>query len=278
VNVLVTGAAGGLGRAVLEQMPTHHDVVAWSHEDLDIGDHHAVMRDVVPLGLDAIVNCAAFTDVDRCEGERDAAYRANAIGPQNLALAARVTSSMLLHVSTDYVFDGEASDPYDELDEPRPLSVYGRSKLAGESLVQRLQPESFVVRTGYVFGGGDEYLTRAVRGLARGDAAGGLRDRTGTPTNVRDLAAAALSLLLTRRFGTYHLSGGEPATWFDVLERARRIGGLPGRVEPQRSADLGLRAPRPTFSALTSVFASDAGVAPARSLDEAIEEFLGRAL
>ena len=278
MRLLVTGAGGGLGRAVLESIPPHHDVVAWTHEDLDVGDHHAVMRDVVPLSPDAILNCAAFTDVDGSEDDPRAAYRANAVGAQNLALAARAAWAMLLHVSTDYVFDGAAGRPYDEVDEPRPLSVYGRSKLAGEAAVQRLLPESFVVRTGYVFGGGRDYLTRAVRALARGEAAGAIGDRTGTPTNVRDLASSVVSLLFTRRFGMYHLAGPEPATWHEVLDRARRLGDLSGRVESQRSKDLRLRAPRPSYSALTSIFAADAGVALTRSLDDAIVDFLGRAL
>jgi dTDP-4-dehydrorhamnose reductase len=276
VRLLVTGAGGGLGRAFCERVPPHHDVVSLSHGELDIGDHAAVMRTLLPLAPDAIVNCAAYTRVDDCEAAPERAYHANAVGPQNLALAARRTGSMLLHVSTDYVFDGEKEDAYDELDPPHPASVYARSKLAGEGLVERFQPESFIVRTGYVYGGGSDYLTRAVRALSDGEDAGGLADRTGTPTFVLDLADRLLPLVLSRRFGTYHIAGPEPTTWFEVMERAKRFGDLPGRVVPQQAAELGLPAPRPRNSSLVSVFATEAGIEPLPPLDESLAAFLGR--
>jgi dTDP-4-dehydrorhamnose reductase len=181
---------------------------------------------------------------------------------------------MLLHVSTDYVFDGEKGAPYDELDRPNPLSVYARTKLAGEEHVRALAPESFVVRTGYVFGAGTDYLTGALRRLSAGEAAGGLTDRIGSPTFVRHLAERLLPLALTHRFGTYHVAGPEPASWFDVLARGRAIAGLPGAVDEQRSTDLGLPAPRPRYSAMTSVYASPVGLAPFPSLDAALRELI----
>lgn len=274
MRLVVTGAGGGLGRAFIEQVPGHHHVHAFTREELDVGDHDAVMRAVVPLVPDAVLNFAAFTRVDACESEPARAFRDNALGPQSLALAARAAGAVMLHVSTDYVFDGEKGSPYDETDEPRPLSVYARSKLAGERRVTAALAEHYVVRTGYVFGGGPDFLSQALRRLAAGEAVGGIGDRFGTPTFVGDLAAAVLPLLLTGRFGTYHVAGPEATTWFGVLRRAKAIGGLPGEVEEQRAADLGLAAPRPRNSALTSVFTAGVGLDPLPSLDDALRRML----
>ena len=274
MRLVVTGAGGGLGRAFLAQVPGHHQVHAFTHAELDVGDHDAVMQAIPPLGPDAILHFAALTQVDECEKDPALAARDNALGAQHAALAARACGAVLLHVSTDYVFDGTKGAPYDELDTPHPLSAYGRTKLAGEGFVRNLLPEHFVVRTGFVFGAGDDYASQAVERLRRGEHAGGIRDRTGSPTFVRHLAARLLPLLLSGRFGTYHLAGSEPTCWFDVLERARAIGGLSGTVQPQEVASLGLRAARPENSSLVSAFLEHLGIEPFPSLDDAVAEWL----
>jgi dTDP-4-dehydrorhamnose reductase len=277
VRILVTGAAGGLGRAFIETAPSHHELIPLGHGDLDIADHAAVMRSIPGLRPDLIVNLAAFTDVDACEWDPARALRHNALGPQSLALAARECGAAILQVSTDFVFDGRKGSPYDELDAPAPLSVYGRTKLAGERFVRSLVPECFIVRTSFVFGGGRDYVSVAARRLAAGEDAGGIDDRIGSPTFVRHLAERLIPLALTRRFGTYHLAGPEAVSWYDVLDRARTVGGLPGRLHRQRSEELALVAPRPVNSSLVSVVADAIGIPAFPSLDEAVKELLSAA-
>jgi dTDP-4-dehydrorhamnose reductase len=272
VIVAVTGAGGGVGRAFLSRLPPEHDRHELTHDLLDIGDHREVIETLRDIKPEAIVNCAAMTEVDECERSPAAAYRANTIGPHNLALAAKQLGAVLLHISTDYVFDGIKPTPYDELDATNPLSVYGRSKLGGERLVRAVLPEHFIVRTGYLFGSGTDYPTAAVKRLRAGETAGGLVDRIGTPTYVVHLAERLLPLLATERFGTYHLAGSEPASWHEVLSRVRSMAGLPGEVAVQHAADLNLPAPRPTNSALTSVLIHDIGLDPMPPLDAALED------
>ena len=168
MRLFVTGAGGGLGTAFLERAAGGHEVRPFSRADLDVGDPHAVMTSVRAVRPHAVLNLAAMTKVDACEGEPAEAGRVNAVGAENVALAASETGAVLLHVSTDYVFDGDKTGLYDELDRPNPISVYGRTKLAGEEAVRRLAPGHFIVRTSYVFGGGRDYASAAVQGLGRG--------------------------------------------------------------------------------------------------------------
>jgi dTDP-4-dehydrorhamnose reductase len=276
MRIVVTGAAGGLGRAFLAVVPAHHDVSALAHDDLDIGDHHAVQAAIAALEPELIVNGAAFTDVDANETDPIRAFRDNAQGPQSLALAATAVGAVLLHVSTDFVFDGSLDRPYDETDEARPLSVYGRTKLAGERLVRQAGPRHVIVRTGFVFGSGDDFLTGQLDRLAAGDDVEAIEDRIGSPTYVGHLAERLLPLVLTGLPGTFHLAGPESTTWFDVLRRCAAIGGFGGEVRPQRAEDLGLAAPRPRMSALASVRLPAGPVPPLPPLDDALTSLLRR--
>jgi dTDP-4-dehydrorhamnose reductase len=273
---LLTGAGGGLGRALLEVAPGHHDIVACTHGDLDIGDHHRVLAVVHEVAPDLIVNAAGFTRVDANEADRARAFRDNAQGPQSLAIAAAETGATLLHVSTDYVFDGTKGAPYDETDVPAPLSVYGRSKELGERHVRAICPRHLIVRTASVFGGGGDHLSVQLARMRQSEPSAGIADRVGSPTYVRHLAERLIPLALAGRWGTYHLAGTEPSSWYDLLVRCRDLGGFECEVNPQHAADLDLPAPRPAMSVLTSVLMENLSIPPMPGLDEALRDLLAR--
>lgn len=275
MRIAVTGVGGGLGRAFRAVAPPGLRVEGFAHADLPVEEPDAALDRLVPIRPQVILHLAAMTSVDGCERDPDAAFRVNALGTANVALAARRAGALLVMLSTDYVFDGTKGEPYHEFDEPRPLSAYGRSKLAGEREARRLAPDHLIVRTSWVYGGGEDFLTGAVRRLAAGETVGGIVDQTGTPTYVGHLAERLLPLTRSGRRGVIHVAGPQSATWFDALTRARALGGLPGEVVEQKAGDLDRPAPRPVDSSLTSLVLPGTGVPPVPPLDEGIRELLG---
>lgn len=272
MRIAVTGAGGGVGRAFLRSAPAHYPVTAFTHEDLPVEDRHQVMRALAAAEPEAILHLAAMTAVDGCEQDPERAFAVNALGTRNVALAGREVGAFVVYLSTDYVFDGDKEAAYHEFDRTNPRSVYGASKLAGEAEVRRHAGEHLVVRTSWLFGSGDDYVSRAMGQLAAGETAGGVVDRTGTPTFVPHLAEMLPRLIVSGIRGTVHVAGPETTTWFDLLERAKRLGGLTGEVVEQKSADLGLPAHRPSNSALKSLVLREEHALP--PLDDAIRDHL----
>ena len=260
---LVTGAQGQLGSALVRLLEERGEVVQGHGSSLDVADPGAVEAALAAGPAPVLLNAAAFTHVDRCEREPAQAERVNARAPAELGRICRERGVQLVHVSTDYVFDGESERPYTEEDAPAPRSVYGSTKLAGERAVLAADGGFLVVRTSWVFGRGRNFVANVI-----GQAAGGegtplrvVDDQTGRPTYAADLARGILALVEGGRRGLYHLAGGGTATWWDVARTALDLAGrsdLP--VERIRTADLDLPAPRPRYSVLACGKAEAAGV------------------
>jgi dTDP-4-dehydrorhamnose reductase len=252
LKILITGAEGKLGRA-LQASLGGHALVPLGRGSLDIADADAVHAAVRTHRPDLVVNAAAYNEVDRAETEPEAARRGNVLGPENLARATAEMGTALLHVSSDYVFDGRAGRPYREDDAPNPLSAYGASKLAGEEAVRRLNERHYVVRTAWLFAAHGRNFALTMLGLA---AKGPLRvvdDQRGSPTYVPHLAEAIGRLVATDAYGTHHLAGRGDATWFELTRAIFRRCGIAAAVEPVTTADVPRPAVRPAFSALTTI-------------------------
>ena len=269
MRVVVTGAGGQLGQDLVDAF-ADHDVTALSRTDLDVRDEAAVAAAVAGLRPGLVLNAAAWTDVDGCEADPDAAHRANALAPWWLARACARVGATLVTFSTDYVFGGPtpvgpagAARGWVEQDPTGPLSVYGRSKLAGEALVRETLPAHHIVRTAWVSGArGRNFVRTMLRLAAEGGPVRVVDDQVGSPTFTRDLAAAVRRLAVSGRYGTVHLVNEGSCSWHDLAAAVFDAAGLRVDLAPQPTAAAARPAPRPAWSVLDTTHARTLGVGP----------------
>lgn len=223
-KILITGANGQLGRAVQKEYANDADFILTDMIDdpnlikLDISDIDSVMKIMRTEKPDVIINCAAMTNVDGCETARDTAFKANAIGPRNLAIASREMSAKLVHVSTDYVFAGDGNRAYTEFDEPAPVSAYGRSKLAGERFVQEFGDRYFILRTAWLYGDGKNFIKTMLKLSETRDEVSVVCDQKGAPTSAVELARMIKFLEPSDNYGLYHATCEGETNWADFTE------------------------------------------------------------
>jgi len=263
---LITGAKGQLGSALLACASERNEAHWGLGRELDVRDASAVERAVEEYRPEVLVNAAAYTRVDECETEPDCAYAVNAKAPEQLARICAARRIRLVHVSTDYVFDGNADKPYAEGSVARPLSVYGASKWAGEQAVRAHHPSALIVRTSWLFGRGPNFVATMLGHAAR--AATGpehrlrvVRDQRGRPTSARDLARAIGELLDQGAEGLFHVTNEGEASWWELARHALDLAGFSRvAIEPILTSEMPRPARRPSYSVLDTAKARRRGV------------------
>lgn len=277
MRVVVTGGRGLVGQAVAERCAAVGDeVLSYGHKDLDITDRDAVRQVILGNRPDVVINCAAWTNVDRCESDQERAFAANAAGPENLAAACKEAECIFITISTDYVFDGAKSGFYTQLDEPNPESVYAASKLEGERLSALAYGGSIIVRTGYVFGpGGINFLSTVVERIKKGERIKAISDAYGTPTYAKDLAVRLRELAEKNVAGIYHVVNSGPGVSFEEFTRkaVALIGNSEVVVEAISADALNRPAKRPRNSRMRCLLTEKIGLSPLRDFESALEEF-----
>ncbi|SDD79376.1 dTDP-4-dehydrorhamnose reductase [Sporomusa acidovorans] len=273
MKILVTGANGQLGCEVAKQ-GREQELVLTDCDTLNITDGIAVakcMRDIKP---DAVIHCAAYTNVDGAETDEDAAFRVNVVGAQNLAAGCLETGARMVYVSTDYVFDGTGRKAYREFDMVNPQTVYGRTKWQGEEMVRQILSRHYIVRTAWLYGEGNNFVRTMLRLANEQNTLRVVNDQIGSPTSTVDLATVIFKLLQTDGYGTYHATCQGHCSWYDFACEIFRQAGKQVKVEPVTTAEFPRPAKRPAYSVLDNYMLRMTIGDPVRGWQEALQVYL----
>ncbi|UNL85703.1 dTDP-4-dehydrorhamnose reductase [Priestia koreensis] len=251
MKVIITGGTGQLGTYLTQLLKKDCDVYTYSKQELDITDPTHLEEKMVSVQPDVVYHCAAFTNVDQCEEEAERAFMINSFGARSVAAACQSVGAKMVYVSTDYIFDGEKPCPYLETDKPNPLNIYGKSKWLGERLVQLENPNSYIVRTSWLYGRNKNGFVDTMLECARmNKEVEVVHDRTGSPTYTKDLALL-LRDIIDLNPGVYHVSNTGACSWYEFAQEIfERIGQKRNYVRPITSKDYRVKAVRPVNSAL----------------------------
>jgi dTDP-4-dehydrorhamnose reductase len=267
MKILITGSKGQLGTQITNIIDTkeselgkintaYNDAVVKGIDldELDITDINAVKRIIADFAPNLVINCAAYTNVDGCEANEDAAFKANSLGPRNLAIACEEIGAKLVHISTDYVFAGNGDRPYREYDLANPMNVYGKTKLLGEKYVQQQCRKYFIVRTAWLYGcSGSNFVKTIIKAANANSSLTVVNDQRGNPTNAEDLAYHILKLALTEEYGIYHCTGSGECSWYDFASKIVEYSKLNCTVKPVTTEEYKKIAMRPAFSSLDNM-------------------------
>ena len=288
INGMIVGCNGQLGTELAQQLtsgqselgavPQLYHGIALTCLDvpqIDITNLAATIALVEQYRPDVIWNCAAYTNVDGCETHEDDAYRVNALGARNLAIAAERIGAKILHVSTDYVFSGEGTRPYREYDLPCPVSVYGKTKLAGEQFVEAFSSQYFIVRTAWLYGNHGKNFVKTILNKARAEGkVTVVNDQRGNPTNAEDLAYHMLKIAATEEYGVYHCTGNGECSWFDFASEILRLADFGAAALPCTSDEYPSPTKRPAYSSLDHMMLRATVGDEMRPWQDALESFI----
>ena len=283
MRVTIIGANGQLGTDLAHAFDRDGaTVIGLTHADVEITNLHSVSQVLREQQPDVIVNTAALHHVETCEREPEKAFAVNAIGPRNLALAAREFDAVLVHVSTDYVFDGRQATPYRETDVPRPLNAYGTTKLAGEHFVQATTEKHFVVRTSGLYGkqpcrgkGGLNFVELMLKlGRERGTVRVVDSERV-SPTSTEDLARQIVALSRSKSYGLYHATAEGSCSWFEFAREIFSATGTRVNLQVASANEFPAKVPRPSYSVLENQALKTLGLNLLKPWQEALQEYLG---
>lgn len=279
MKILVTGARGMFGTDLVKRFTVHGSqftVIGVDIEDFDITDEKETVKEIKRISPEVVINTAAFTDVDACETEREKAFMVNRDGARNVALGCREAGARLIHISTDYVFDGRKRKPYKEDDEPRPLNIYGLSKLEGEREISNFK--FLIVRTSWLFGrNGKNFVDTILKLSSEKDELKIVDDQVGSPTYTVDLSEAIERLINVGALGVVHCSNDGKCSWYDFTKEILRMAGKGVKVIPIRTDELKRPAPRPAYSVLSNERYYNITGHRLRSWEEGLRDYLKEA-
>lgn len=288
MKILITGAKGQLGSQIINIIKKgsseigeissdvkNADIIGIDVEELDITDITATKAYIKEVKPDVVINPAAYTNVDGCETNEDLAFKVNSLGARNLAIACEEIGAKLIHISTDYVFNGVGIKPFKEYDKVGPQSVYGTTKLMGEEFVKQFCSKYFIVRTAWLYGyNGNNFVYTIMKAAKERGALQVVDDQRGNPTNAEDLAHHILKLATTEEYGVYHCTGEGECSWYDFASKIVELAGIDASVSPCTSEEYKRPAKRPAYSSLDNMMLRCTVGNEMRQWEDALEVFI----
>ena len=274
MRILITGASGMLGHD-LQRTLKNHELILYNSKNLDITNKNLVIEKINEMKPDILINSAAYTNVDDCETNYEEAHKVNALGPKNLATVCKDLKIPLVHISTDYVFDGKKTEPLKENDNLGPQTAYGKTKLEGEQFIQKILDEYFIIRTAWLYGCEGNNFVKTMLNLSKShNEINVVNDQIGSPTFTYDLAKGISEIIKTDKYGVYHLTNSGSCSWYEFSKEIFKLANINVKVTPVTTEEFPRPAPRPKYSVLSNDKWIKQGFKPLRNYKQALKEYL----